>query len=120
MNKSFIISRVLLGTALCLALAVPAMAEGTPATKSSPAPKTSAPAPAKSSGKKATAKSDSPEQLQAQLDSFAQKTIGSINRCVLPSSSKKESLCATQEIFLDLTENTSESQREAVRKMTYL
>ena len=90
MRNSFIISRVLLGTALCLALAVPAMAEGTPAKKSSPAPKTSTSAPAKSSGKKATARSDSPEQLQAKLDSFAQTTIGSINRCVLPSATKKE------------------------------
>ena len=87
MRNSFIISRVLLGTALCLALAVPAMAEGTP-VKKSPAPAT---APAKkASGKKATAAVETPEQVQEKLDSFAQRTIVSINRCVLPSSGKKE------------------------------
>ena len=87
MNTSFIISRVLLGTALCLALAVPALAEGTTA-KNSPAQKSST-APAKSSGNK-TASTEAPDKLQQNLDSFAHKTIGSINRCVLPSSGKKE------------------------------
>ena len=99
--KSSSISRVLLGTALCLTLAVPAMAaEGQPAAAKPAAagkpvaakPVAAKPAQASSKKKSGGSKvaSDSPEALQKNLDEFAQKTIASINRCVLPSSGKKE------------------------------
>ncbi|MDL2317270.1 hypothetical protein LJC59_09435 [Desulfovibrio sp. OttesenSCG-928-A18] len=38
----------------------------------------------------AAAASASPETLQRDLDDFAQRTIASINRCILPSEGKKE------------------------------
>lgn len=73
--------RLVLGAALCLAMASPAFSsEATTLV-------------AASKGKKSQAASTvnhSPAAVQSQLDEFAQKTIASINRCVLPSANKKE------------------------------
>ena len=107
-------SRLLVASALCLALATPALAaEAAPAAKpaaaaakpaakpATPAKKTAAPAKA-SSAKKAPAEpkaapagksaANSPEVLQKGLDDFAKNTIATLNRCVVPSSGKKEVL----------------------------
>lgn len=103
-------SRLLVASALCLALATPALAaEGAPAAKpgsaaakpAAPAKKPAAPAKASSAPKKAPAASKSssagkkgaahsPEVLQKGLDDFAKTTITTLNRCVVPSSGKKE------------------------------
>ena len=109
MKSLSFLSRLLVASALCLALAAPALAaESAPAAKpaapakaAAPAKKTAAPAkssaaPAKKApapkaaapGKKASA--DSPEVLQKGLDDFAKTTITTLNRCVVPSSGKKE------------------------------
>jgi len=71
--------RVLLGAILCLAVTGPAFSasEGLVASK-------------RSKASTAAATDSSPAALQQKLEEFAQKTIASINRCVLPSASKKE------------------------------
>ncbi len=104
-------SRLLVASALCLALATPALAaEAAPAAKpapaaakpAAPAKKPAAPAKASAAPKKAPAApkaapagktaSNSPETLQKGLDDFAKNTIATLNRCVVPSSGKKEVL----------------------------
>ena len=102
-------SRLLVASALCLALATPALAaEASPAAKpaaakpAAPAKKPAAPAKASAAPKKAPAESkaapagksaaNSPEVLQRGLDDFAKTTIATLNRCVVPSSGKKEVL----------------------------
>ena len=104
-------SRLLVASALCLALATPALAaEAAPAAKpapaaakpAAPAKKPAAPAKASSAPKKAPASpkaapagkgaAHSPEALQKGLDDFAKNTIATLNRCVVPSSGKKEVL----------------------------
>lgn len=142
--KSFsFFSRLLLASALCLALATPALAAdaaadkpAAPAAKSAPAdkapaakpadkkpaadkaekapapadkkpaapaakkpapakkaaaPKAAAPVAAPAAKKSAsTGPATSPEALQKGLDEFARNTITTLNRCVVPSSGKKE------------------------------
>ena len=131
--KSFsFFSRLLLASALCLALATPALAADAaadkPAAKSAPAAKPAdkkpaadktekapapadkktaaptakkSPAPAKkapaapravapATKKSASSAANSPEALQKGLDDFAKNTITTLNRCVVPSSGKKE------------------------------
>ena len=104
-------SRLLVASALCLALATPALAaEAAPAAKpapaaakpAAPAKKPASPAKASAAPKKAPAApkaapagktaSNSPEALQKGLDDFAKTTIATLNRCVVPSSGKKEVL----------------------------
>ena len=69
--------RVFAVLALCLALASPALAADA-------GKKAKAPASKKSSA------SQSPEVIQKQLDEFASNTIKTLNRCVIPSATKKE------------------------------
>lgn len=120
MNSFSFFGRVLLASTLCLALATPALAaeagtkaaapaakkESAAPAKSAPAPavkkQSAAPAPAKKSqtpskasapaAKKAPGKSaaSSPEAIQKGLETFADSTIASLNRCVIPSVTKKE------------------------------
>ena len=104
-------SRLLVASALCLALATPALAaEAAPAAKpapaaakpAAPAKKPAVPAKASAAPKKAPAApkaapagksaANSPEALQKGLDDFAKTTIATLNRCVVPSSGKKEVL----------------------------
>lgn len=104
-------SRLLVAAALCLALATPALAaEAAPAAKpapaaakpAAPAKKPAVPAKASAAPKKAPAApkaapagksaANSPEALQKGLDDFAKTTIATLNRCVVPSSGKKEVL----------------------------
>lgn len=69
----------LLGTILCLVATCPAFSASEASLVASKKTKAS------------TATTDnSPAALQQKLEEFAQKTIASINRCVIPSSSKKE------------------------------
>ncbi len=103
MQKNFF-SSLFLGGALCLLLALPAFAatapeKKTPAAateKKAPAAAKKAPAAVKKApvkvqkGKKSDVADDSPAAVQGKLDEFARNTIASINRCVLPSSGKKE------------------------------
>ena len=67
----------LLGTVLCLTLAGPLCVSADAAQ-------------VVASKKSKSAPVASPGAVQHGLDEFAQKTIASINRCVLPSSGKKE------------------------------
>lgn len=60
MKRRSPLTRTVLFTALCLALATPAFA------------------------------AESHEKVQKKLDEFARTTIASLNRCVMPSSGKKE------------------------------
>ena len=69
---------VLLGTVLCLTLVGPMCTSADAAQ-----------VVASKKGKSAPVDS-SPAGVQRGLDEFAQRTIASINRCVLPSSGKKE------------------------------
>ena len=111
MKSLSIFSRLLVAAALCLALATPALAaEAAPAAKpapaaakpAAPAKKPAVPAKASAAPKKAPAApkaapagksaANSPEALQKGLDDFAKTTIATLNRCVVPSSGKKEVL----------------------------
>ena len=115
MKSLSFLSRLLVASALCLALATPALAaEAAPAAKPAAPPKAAAPAkaapPAKKPPAPAKARSapkkpaapkaatagktavNSPEALQKGLDDFAKNTIATLNRCVVPSSGKKEVL----------------------------
>ena len=58
-----------------------------PAKKAPAAPKDAAPAAKKSAS---AGPANSPEVLQKGLDDFAKNTIATLNRCVVPSSGKKE------------------------------
>jgi hypothetical protein len=73
--KNFLFFRIVLGLALCLALAAQVQAADDSLLLAS--------------GKSKKAAS-SPADIQSKLDDFAKKTIDSINRCVLPSKAKKE------------------------------
>ena len=111
MKSLSVFSRLLVASALCLALATPALAaEAAPAAKpapaaakpAAPAKKPAVPAKASAAPKKAPAApkaapagksaANSPEALQKGLDDFAKTTIATLNRCVVPSSGKKEVL----------------------------